>query len=54
MIWSFKKILGAVGVVVCLLLLILVGIQVITWGLFWLILILIAGFAYFLLPRMED
>lgn len=54
MIWSFKKILGAVGVVICLLLLVLVGVGVISWSLFWMAIILLAGFAYILLPMMED
>ena len=52
--WSLKKVSGLVGVIVCVLLLVLVGMNLITWRLFWIILIIIAGFAYFLLPRMED
>ena len=52
--WSLKKVSGLVGVIVCVLLLVLIGMSLITWRLFWIILIIIAGFAYFLLPRMED
>ena len=55
--WRFptlKKVSGLVGVIVCVLLLVLIGMSLITWRLFWIILIIIAGFAYFLLPRMED
>ena len=49
-----KKILGLVGVIICVLLLVLVGIGAITWRLFWFAIILVAGFAYFLLPKMSE
>jgi len=52
--WTGKKLLGLAGIIVCVLLLILVGIQAITWKLFWAVLIMIGGFAYFLLPRMPE
>ncbi len=52
--WNLKKVLGLVGVIVCILLLVLVGIGAITWRLFWIVLIIVAGFAYFLLPRMRE
>ncbi len=52
--WTFKKALGLVGVVICVLLLTLLGVGFITWRLFWIIIILIAGFAYFVLPRMKE
>lgn len=51
---SIKKILGLAGVIICILLLILIGIGAITWRLFWALIILIAGFAYFILPRMNE
>ncbi|MEM3154840.1 MAG: hypothetical protein QW165_04740 [Candidatus Woesearchaeota archaeon] len=51
---TVKKALGIVGVVVCVLLLFLVGIGAITWRLFWALIILIAGFAWFVLPRMRE
>lgn len=51
---NLKKTLGLIGVIVCVLLLVLVGFQVITWRLFWMLIILIAGFAYFVLPRMRE
>ncbi|HLF55160.1 MAG TPA: hypothetical protein VI612_05580 [Candidatus Nanoarchaeia archaeon] len=51
---NLKKTLGLIGVIVCVLLLVLAGIQVITWRLFWMLIILIAGFAYFVLPRMKE
>lgn len=51
---NIKKVLGLVGVVICVSLLILVGIRIISWSLFWMILIAVAGFAYFVLPRMSD
>lgn len=51
---NLKKILGLIGVIACVLLLVLVGFQVITWRLFWMLIILIAGFAYFVLPRMRE
>ncbi len=49
-----KKLAGLAGVILCVLLLILVGIQAITWRLFWAAIILIAGFAYFILPKMAE
>ena len=52
--WTVKKGLGLAGVVVCVLLLVLGAAGVITWRLFWIAIILLAGFAYFLLPGMED
>ncbi len=52
--WTLAKVLGLLGTVVCVLLLVLVGIQAITWRLFWVVLILIGGFAYFVLPRMRE
>jgi len=52
--WNLKKVLGLIGVILCVLLLVLVGINAITWRLFWVILIIIGGFAYFLLPKMEE
>jgi len=51
---NFKKVLGLVGVIACVLLLVLVGIRFITWRLFWVLIILIAGFAYFVLPKMNE
>ena len=51
---NLKKTLGLVGVILCVLLLVLVGINRITWRLFWIILIIVAGFAYFVLPRMKE
>ncbi len=51
---NLKKVLGLVGVILCVLLLVLVGIQAITWRLFWIVLIILAGFAYFVIPKMED
>jgi hypothetical protein len=52
--WTLKKALGLAGVIVCVLLLIAIGANLITWRLFWVLIILIAGFAYFLLPRMPE
>lgn len=52
--WTLKKGLGLAGVIVCILLLIAIGINLITWRLFWALIILIAGFAYFVLPRMSE
>ena len=52
--WSIKKLAGLAGVIVCVLLLVLIGIGAITWRLFWALIILIAGFAYFILPRMHE
>ena len=54
MIWNLKKVLGLIGVIACLLLLILVGVRVIAWSVFWLFIIALAGFAWFVLPKMED
>ncbi len=51
---QFKKLLGLIGVICCVLLLVLVGVQFITWRVFWFFIILLAGFAYFVLPRMKD
>ena len=51
---KLKKSLGIGGVVICVLLLILVGVRVIDWSLFWVFTILMAGFAYFVLPKMKD
>lgn len=52
--WTLKKGLGLAGVIVCVLLLIAVGVRVITWRLFWALIILIGGFAYFILPRLAE
>ena len=49
-----KKILGLAGIIICVLLLALVAFRIITWGLFWIAIILMAGFAYFVLPKMEE
>jgi len=51
---NLKKTLGLVGVVCCVLLLVLVGIRFITWRSFWILILLMAGFAYFVLPKMKD
>jgi len=51
---NLKKILGLIGVILCVLLLVLVGIRAITWRLFWIVLIIIAGFAYLVLPKMKE
>jgi hypothetical protein len=52
--WNLKKVLGLVGVILCVLLLVLVGMNRITWRLFWISIILLAGFAYFVLPGMRE
>ncbi len=52
--WTLKKALGLAGVIVCILLLIAVGIRIITWRLFWALIILVAGFAWFVLPKMAE
>ncbi len=52
--WTLKKGLGLVGIIVCVILLVLVGAGFITWRLFWFLLIVIGGFAYFVLPKMGD
>jgi len=49
-----KKILGAIGIALCVFLLSLVAFRVITWTLFWMGILLLAGFAYFVLPKMEN
>jgi len=51
--WDAAKVLALIGVVGCVLLLLLVGMQVISWKMFWIVTILIAGFAYFVLPKMR-
>jgi flagellar motor component MotA len=51
---NLKKVLGLVGVIACVLLLVLIGIGAITWRLFWVLIIFIAGFAYFVLPKMKE
>ncbi len=51
---TLKKGVGLVGIGICVLLLILIGAGLITWRLFWFLLILIGGFAYFLLPKMKE
>jgi len=51
---NLKKILGLIGVIICVTLLVLVGVRFITWRLFWFAIILMAGFAYFVLPKMKD
>ncbi|GEM_PF-3434151 len=51
---NLKKILGLIGIIICVLLLTLVAFRIVSWTLFWIIIILLAGFAYFILPRMED
>lgn len=51
---NLKQTLGLVGVILCVLLLVLVGIRAITWSLFWIVLIIIAGFAYLVLPKMKE
>ena len=52
--WTVAKVLGLIGIVFCVLLLVLVGIVVISWRLFWIAIILIAGFAYFILPKIKN
>jgi len=52
--WTVKKALGLIGVVICVTLLVLVAMRQITWRLFWIAIIFIAGFAYFVLPKMEE
>jgi hypothetical protein len=49
-----KKLAGIAGIVLCVFLLILVGISAITWRLFWVAIILVAGFAWFVLPKMSE
>ncbi len=51
---NFKKILGLAGVIICVLMLSLVAFRLITWTLFWIVIILMAGFAYFVLPKIEE
>jgi hypothetical protein len=49
-----KKFLAIIGIILAVGGMILAAANVITWRLFWIIAILVAGFAYFLLPRMSD
>ena len=51
---NVKKIIGLFGVISCVLLLVLVGAQVITWRFFWFVIILLAAFAYWILPGMSE
>jgi membrane-bound ClpP family serine protease len=54
MMLTQKKLAGIAGIILCVLLLILVGINAITWRLFWAAIIIIAGFAWFVLPKMSE
>ena len=49
-----KKALGVVGIVLCVSLLLLVALNLITWRLFWMGIILLAGFAWFVLPNLFE
>ncbi|MBW2970051.1 hypothetical protein KY309_01200 [Candidatus Woesearchaeota archaeon] len=49
-----KKILGIIGIAICAILLLSVAFRLITWSLFWIGILLLAGFAYFVLPRMKE
>ena len=49
-----KKFLAIVGIILAVGGLSLAAAGVITWRSFWIIAILVAGLAYFLLPRMSD
>lgn len=49
-----KKILGITGIALCVLLILSAAFRIITWSLFWIGILIMAGFAYFVLPRMKD
>ncbi|HLC32621.1 MAG TPA: hypothetical protein VJJ82_02245 [Candidatus Nanoarchaeia archaeon] len=49
-----KKIVGGICAAICVLMLILVAAQVITWKLFWMAMILLSAVAYLVLPKMKD
>lgn len=51
---NLKKALGLIGVVCAVSLLVLVGFRVITWQLFWLGTTLLAGFAWWVLPKLPE
>ncbi len=51
---KIKKILGLIGIIACVLLLILTAFRIISWTYFWIGIILIAIFAYWILPKMKN
>jgi len=51
---TFLKAVGVAGIGLCVVLLVLVAARVITWNLFWLVMIIVGGFAYFILPAMKN
>lgn len=42
-----------VGIIACILLLLLAGLRAIDWATFWICTALVAGFAYFILPKLK-
>lgn len=50
---SFKKFLGVIGIVIAVALLVLVGFRFISWVHFWIVLALLAFFAYVVLPQIK-
>ena len=51
---NLKKFAGLIGIIACVLLLVLVGFTVISWRLFWMGTILVAGYAYFIVPKIKE
>ena len=51
---KLAKVLGLVGIVACVLLLVFVAAGIITWRLFWMLIIVVAIFAYFIIPNMSS
>jgi len=50
---NLKKSLGVTGIIAAVLLLFLVGTRAINWSTFWICTAVIAGFAWFVLPKMK-